>query len=503
MGSSQRLKGCSAVRPSHGTAESPNEPAWAGAVSASDATSASTTCRNRLPMTAIPPWPLESQCLRDGTPSASLRRGNPLATIPRSSETPSACQAPNIRCGDDRGAVHCGRPRPASRRADRGRPRPGDGTARRRGTRAQRLSAHSRSSRSPSRSRSCRPPTGRRLAGRLRPPRPRLRVAARVEFEVGPGFAVPTADRLRPDALPAADRPGARCASRSASSSAPRSTSCAGSVHGERALLEVFSAWHALGPAAVLALAGEPDADLVVLPAARPRARSPSSGSTSPARPSRARSRSASPPARSSARTAPCLPRRCGAGARRLPLRGRRLRPALRHPARPPARRALRLLRAGAAQPHRPRARARASLPRHCLPPRRRDRGRRRLHRQPQPDVVELVVAVVGRARPRRALAADAELTALLHDVGKIRIPAEIINKPGKLTDEEWAVIEDPHGRGRAHARPDRRPARPRRPPRPLLPRALGRKRLSRRVRRPRTSPSSRGSCAPATPTTR
>jgi HD-GYP domain-containing protein (c-di-GMP phosphodiesterase class II) len=57
-------------------------------------------------------------------------------------------------------------------------------------------------------------------------------------------------------------------------------------------------------------------------------------------------------------------------------------------------------------------------------------------------DVVELVVAVSDRlaldVRTRR----DAELTALLHDVGKIRIPAEIINKPGKLTDEEFAVIK-------------------------------------------------------------
>ena len=40
-------------------------------------------------------------------------------------------------------------------------------------------------------------------------------------------------------------------------------------------------------------------------------------------------------------------------------------------------------------------------------------------------------------ARQRRL----AELTALLHDVGKIRIPAEIISKPGALTDEERAVI--------------------------------------------------------------
>jgi HD-GYP domain-containing protein (c-di-GMP phosphodiesterase class II) len=35
-----------------------------------------------------------------------------------------------------------------------------------------------------------------------------------------------------------------------------------------------------------------------------------------------------------------------------------------------------------------------------------------------------------------------AELTALLHDVGKIRIPAEIINKPGPLDPEEWAVMK-------------------------------------------------------------
>ena len=32
--------------------------------------------------------------------------------------------------------------------------------------------------------------------------------------------------------------------------------------------------------------------------------------------------------------------------------------------------------------------------------------------------------------------------TGLLHDVGKIRIPVEIINKPGKLTDEEYNIIK-------------------------------------------------------------
>ena len=34
-----------------------------------------------------------------------------------------------------------------------------------------------------------------------------------------------------------------------------------------------------------------------------------------------------------------------------------------------------------------------------------------------------------------------AELAAIVHDVGKIRIPSEIINKPGPLTDEERAIV--------------------------------------------------------------
>ena len=57
-------------------------------------------------------------------------------------------------------------------------------------------------------------------------------------------------------------------------------------------------------------------------------------------------------------------------------------------------------------------------------------------------DVVTLVLEVSDRlqlnARDRR----DAEFAALLHDIGKIRVPAEIINKPGKLDDHEWAVMK-------------------------------------------------------------
>jgi putative nucleotidyltransferase with HDIG domain len=32
---------------------------------------------------------------------------------------------------------------------------------------------------------------------------------------------------------------------------------------------------------------------------------------------------------------------------------------------------------------------------------------------------------------------------ALLHDVGKLMVPAEVLNKPGKLSDEEWAMVRN------------------------------------------------------------
>jgi HD-GYP domain-containing protein (c-di-GMP phosphodiesterase class II) len=56
-------------------------------------------------------------------------------------------------------------------------------------------------------------------------------------------------------------------------------------------------------------------------------------------------------------------------------------------------------------------------------------------------DVVRLAVSVADRlgldATERRSV----EFTAMLHDVGKIRVPKQIINKPGPLTDAEWSVI--------------------------------------------------------------
>jgi HD-GYP domain-containing protein (c-di-GMP phosphodiesterase class II) len=57
-------------------------------------------------------------------------------------------------------------------------------------------------------------------------------------------------------------------------------------------------------------------------------------------------------------------------------------------------------------------------------------------------DVVSLVVEVSKRMRLDERSRRHAEFAALLHDVGKVRVPKEIINKPGPLTDVEWLVIK-------------------------------------------------------------
>jgi putative nucleotidyltransferase with HDIG domain len=56
--------------------------------------------------------------------------------------------------------------------------------------------------------------------------------------------------------------------------------------------------------------------------------------------------------------------------------------------------------------------------------------------------VVDLVLAVCDELQLSSTDRRDAEFVALLHDIGKIRIPSEIINKPGKLDAEERAIIE-------------------------------------------------------------
>lgn len=45
----------------------------------------------------------------------------------------------------------------------------------------------------------------------------------------------------------------------------------------------------------------------------------------------------------------------------------------------------------------------------------------------------------------------DVGIAAMLHDIGKLFIPDEIINKPGKLTDEEWLIIKQHPVKGAQH----------------------------------------------------
>ncbi len=48
----------------------------------------------------------------------------------------------------------------------------------------------------------------------------------------------------------------------------------------------------------------------------------------------------------------------------------------------------------------------------------------------------------------------ELELAAVLHDIGKIAVPESILNKPGKLSDEEFAKIKEHPGRGQDILKP-------------------------------------------------
>jgi HD-GYP domain-containing protein (c-di-GMP phosphodiesterase class II) len=56
--------------------------------------------------------------------------------------------------------------------------------------------------------------------------------------------------------------------------------------------------------------------------------------------------------------------------------------------------------------------------------------------------VVDLVLAVSDRIGLDAAERRRAEFAALLHDVGKVKVPSEIINKPGSLDAEEWEIMK-------------------------------------------------------------
>ena len=56
-------------------------------------------------------------------------------------------------------------------------------------------------------------------------------------------------------------------------------------------------------------------------------------------------------------------------------------------------------------------------------------------------DVVDLSLEVAGRMGLESEQRRKVEFGALLHDVGKVAIPNEIINKPGPLNDAEWTIM--------------------------------------------------------------
>jgi HD-GYP domain-containing protein (c-di-GMP phosphodiesterase class II) len=57
-------------------------------------------------------------------------------------------------------------------------------------------------------------------------------------------------------------------------------------------------------------------------------------------------------------------------------------------------------------------------------------------------DVVDLVVSVADNLGLESRERQRAEFAALLHDVGKVKIPTEIINKQGPLDDAEWELMK-------------------------------------------------------------
>jgi len=57
-------------------------------------------------------------------------------------------------------------------------------------------------------------------------------------------------------------------------------------------------------------------------------------------------------------------------------------------------------------------------------------------------EVVRLAVAVAAELDLDLDAVRNVELGAVLHDIGKVRVPESILNKPGPLTDEEWTVMK-------------------------------------------------------------
>jgi HD-GYP domain-containing protein (c-di-GMP phosphodiesterase class II) len=62
--------------------------------------------------------------------------------------------------------------------------------------------------------------------------------------------------------------------------------------------------------------------------------------------------------------------------------------------------------------------------------------------------VCELVVAIADQMRAPDTVIRAASYAALLHDIGKLGLPHTVLNKPGRLTDDEFAVLKQHPARG-------------------------------------------------------
>ena len=56
--------------------------------------------------------------------------------------------------------------------------------------------------------------------------------------------------------------------------------------------------------------------------------------------------------------------------------------------------------------------------------------------------VCALMIALARRLKLDEAQVRDAAIGGLMHDLGKAMMPLEVLNKPGKLTDEEFAIMK-------------------------------------------------------------
>ena len=97
-------------------------------------------------------------------------------------------------------------------------------------------------------------------------------------------------------------------------------------------------------------------------------------------------------------------------------------------------------------------------------------------------DVAGLAERVAARMGLTAAEVRDVRYAAMLHDVGKIAVPSEILLKPGPLSDDEWVLMRSHAAVGGELVEPDRRLRAPR-AGRARQPRALGRRRLPGRPR--------------------